>query len=210
MFTILRRFIAKARFPGSASYWEQRYATGGNSGHGSYGKYAEFKAEFLNHFVAEHRIQSVVEFGCGDGNQLSLAVYPLYTGIDVSPTAIDLCSKRFQRDHSKSFFLAGANPPVQADLSISLDVTYHLIEDEAFSRYMTDLFGPALRFVIIYSSDPETGSRPDLHVRHRPISKYVAEHFPGWRLTSRTNNPYPKHPTENFAEFMVFERLPIT
>src|ERR1700689_4886366 len=74
-----------ARFH-SPSYWDSRYAGGGNSGDGSYGNLAKFKASVLNQFVAENRIASVVEFGCGDGNQVSLAEYPRYVGIDVSPT----------------------------------------------------------------------------------------------------------------------------
>ncbi len=65
-------------FPGSDKYWEQRYAVGGNSGVGSYGKFANFKAEVINKFVREHKIKSVIEFGCGDGNQLKLANYPSY------------------------------------------------------------------------------------------------------------------------------------
>jgi hypothetical protein len=32
----------------SANYWERRYADGGTSGSGSYGRLAEFKATFLN------------------------------------------------------------------------------------------------------------------------------------------------------------------
>ena len=66
-----RQFI----FPGSQNYWEKRYSLGGNSGQGSYGKSAEFKSEILNIFVRENCINSVTEYGCGDGNQLCL----LYT-----------------------------------------------------------------------------------------------------------------------------------
>jgi len=206
MLTTFRRLIAKSRFPGSKTYWEHRYAAGGNSGHGSYGEFAQFKADFLNRFVADHGIRSVIEFGCGDGNQLSLAKYPQYIGIDVSPTAIRICSDRFRDDPSKSFFLAGTNTSLQAELSISLDVTYHLIEDDIFARYMADLFAAAQRFVIIYSSDPKSDLRSEAHVRHRPISQYVSQLFPNWRLESRAANPLPKHSALNFAEFMVFVR----
>jgi hypothetical protein len=45
---------------------------------GSYGKFAAFKAEVLNAFVQEMRVDTVIEFGCGDGNQLTLARYPLF------------------------------------------------------------------------------------------------------------------------------------
>ena len=68
-------------FPGSAEYWENRYSAGGHSGVGSYGSFAEFKADVLNQFVSTNRVQTVVEFGCGDGNQLSLAKYPKYIGL---------------------------------------------------------------------------------------------------------------------------------
>ena len=47
----------------------------------------------------------MVEFGCGDGNQLSLAQYPRYVGLDVSRTAIGLCQRRFAKDPAKSRFL---------------------------------------------------------------------------------------------------------
>jgi len=203
MFARLHKLITRLRFPGSSNYWERRYRSGGNSGVGSYGKYAEFKAAFLNQFVVEHAIQSVVELGCGDGNQLSLANYPRYTGFDVSSTAIQVCRQRFQQDRTKQFFLVEEHPGVQADLALSLDVIFHLVEDDVFTRYMTELFASATRFVIVFSSDYDQRTE-DPHVRHRPVSKYVAERLPDWRLLARANHPYP--PEENFANFMVFAK----
>ena len=90
-------------FDDSASYWERRYSGGGHSGVGSYGLFAEFKADVLNRFVAAHAVQSVIEFGCGDGNQLALARYPRYLGFDISETAVARCRKRYRRDRGKSF-----------------------------------------------------------------------------------------------------------
>ena len=40
----------------SADYWEDRYHTKGNSGAGSYGVLAAYKAGFLNAFVAAHTL----------------------------------------------------------------------------------------------------------------------------------------------------------
>lgn len=57
-------------FKGSNNYWERRYQSGKNSGAGSYSKLADFKANIINSFVLEHNITHVIEFGCGDGNQL--------------------------------------------------------------------------------------------------------------------------------------------
>jgi len=70
-------------FPGSREYWTLRYSIGGNSGAGSYGKFAEFKAEVLNAFVATHDTKSIIEFGCGDGNQLCFVNFPNYLGFDI-------------------------------------------------------------------------------------------------------------------------------
>ena len=49
-------------FRGSAAYWDARYRAGGNSGAGSYGRLAAFKAEVLNEFVRRRGIRSIVEF----------------------------------------------------------------------------------------------------------------------------------------------------
>ena len=41
----------------------------------------------------------------------------------------------------------------KADMAISLDVLFHLVEDEIFERYIRNLFSSAQRFVVIYSSN---------------------------------------------------------
>ena len=85
------RPVARLRhltFKGSAKYWEDRYARGGTSGAGSYGRAAEWKAQIVNAWVRELGITSVIDWGCGDGNQLSLADYPRYLGLDRSPSAV--------------------------------------------------------------------------------------------------------------------------
>ena len=141
--SLLRQRIG---FRGSALYWERNYARGGTSGPGSYDAPAEAKSEFLNDFVRTHEVRSVIEFGCGDGHQLSLADYPSYIGLDVSRSAIELCKRRFASDPSKSFFFYDGTCFVDrgghftTDLAISLDVIFHLIEDEVFETYMTQLF----------------------------------------------------------------------
>ena len=69
----------------SSAYWQERYRQGSNSGPGSYGRLALFKAEIVNRFVRDHNIADIIEFGSGDGAQLTLADYPRYVGVDVSP-----------------------------------------------------------------------------------------------------------------------------
>lgn len=203
-------------FPGSREFWETRYSLGGNSGQGSYGKFAEFKAEVLNEFIKKKGIHSVIEFGCGDGNQLSLSQYPQYIGLDVSPTAIALCKEKFGQDESKSFFLYSPFGFVDrqkiflADLGLSLDVIYHLVEDDIYHAYMDHLFASSKRFVIIYSSDVDkAGGVHARHVRHRNFSQRVKERFPGWKFTKKIKNPHPgkgDFGQGSFADFFIFEK----
>ncbi|MCA9784763.1 MAG: class I SAM-dependent methyltransferase, partial [Candidatus Cloacimonetes bacterium] len=168
-------------FPGTKEYWEQRYATGGNSGDGSYNRLAEFKAEILNDFESEFKIRSVLEFGCGDGNQLSLSRYPSYVSYDISQTVISHCRAKFQDDNTKSFCLLEDYRNEKAELVLSLDVIFHLVEDPVFEDYMKRLFQAAERFVIIYSSDREDSfQHPGSHVRHRCYSKWIDFNQPGW------------------------------
>jgi SAM-dependent methyltransferase len=203
-------------FPGSKDFWETRYSLGGNSGQGSYGKFADFKADVLNDFVKEKKILSVIEFGCGDGNQLSLAKYPQYIGLDVSATALSLCREKFSEDKSKSFFLYSPSCFVdhqkvfQADLGLSLDVIYHLVEDEVYHAYLDHLFNASKKFVIIYSSDVnKEGGTHARHVRHRQFSQRVKERFPDWKMLKKINNPYPgkgDFGQGSFADFFIFKK----
>jgi len=204
---------APTNFSGSASYWEQRYRGGGDSGAGSYGRLADFKAEILNRFVASHTVESVIEFGSGDGNQLSLARYPSYIGLDVSASAIQMCKKRFAEDSSKSFFLYQPDCFVDrqgifaSDLAMSLDVIYHLVEDRIFDMYMRHLFGAGRRFVAVYSTN-EDSSTGDAHVKHRQFTRWVEQNAPAWRLLEHVPNRYPFHPDQigesSNAEFFFF------
>ncbi len=208
---IEKKRLDRKRFPGSSEYWEKRYATGGNSGVGSYSKFAEFKAEVLNDFVAKNNIESVVEFGCGDGNQLSLATYPIYVGVDVSPTVLDVCKTKFSNDASKTFKLMTEYNNETADISMSLDVIYHLVEDEIFESYMHTLFKAANRYVIIYASDSEDDERHDgAHVRHRIFTKWINENISNCKLIEHIPNKYPyegDYKTGSFSDFYVYEMI---
>ena len=179
-------------FVTSGSYWEARYAAGATSGTGSYDVLAQFKADVLNRFVRQQAVTSVIELGCGDGNQLSLADYPSYVGFDVAPSAVQRCRKAFRKDRTKAFHVydpISFPRQTQADLALSLDVIFHLVEDEVFTQHMSDLFSVGRRFVGIYSSNDE---EPDIgqHVRNRRFTDWVDLHRPGWRLQSQVPNPH--------------------
>jgi SAM-dependent methyltransferase len=186
----------------------------GNSGSGSYGRLAMFKAEFLNEFISKRGVATILELGCGDGAQLELANYPGYVGVDVSQTAIDVCRGRFSDVLEYRFFYSDERNAYRNayDLSLSLDAIYHLVEDEVFESYMNDLFGFSRRFVIIYSSDNERAYAGS-HVRHRRFGQYVAARFPQWKLIERVPNKYPFDPLDedntSFCDFFVYEMVSV-
>lgn len=185
-------------FERSDQYWEDRYRRGGTSGSGSAGRLARFKAEFLNDFVDRHHISSVVEFGCGDGTQLQLANYPRYVGFDVAPTSVALCEDKFGNNPNYEFHLVGSKEYENfsaSDISLSIDVIYHLIEDRVFEAYMRKLFSSASLYVIIYAYDFDRFYESK-HERGRKFTAWIAENVPEWTLSDKIENRYPFDPRD--------------
>ena len=209
----LCRFLHRRKFKSfldSEKYWKQRYQFGGHSGSGSYGRLAAFKAAVLNNFVCENNVNSIIEYGCGDGNQLKLASYPKYIGFDVSIDAISACRRLFHQDSTKSFYLMNQYNGERADLTLSLDVIYHLVEDHVFERYMERLFDTADRFVIIYSSNFDDTENKVPHVKHRACAKWIADNLDHWALVKYVPNQYPykgNNHEGSFADFFIYQKI---
>lgn len=220
MMTTLKALLWKlkmrlGRFPGSQEYWEKRYAKGGNSGPGSYTEFAEYKAKVMNRLIAEHKVATAIEFGCGDGNQLAMIQYPNYHGLDVSLSAVERCKALFRSDHTKRFSLYRpmdfnpTDPLFRADLGVSMDVLFHLVEQDVFETYLTHLFASAERLVVIYARDVD--GPPTFHERNRAFTKYIGTLAPGWRLKEHLPSPFKskartKTEAGNTAEFFVFAK----
>ncbi len=213
------RFIAKAiyftifvpfkSFSGSEEYWRARYKSGANSGAGSYNKFAEFKAGVLNGFVRDKLISTIIEYGCGDGNQLIFSEYPSYIGFDVSQEAISQCKEIFSNDKTKTFRLMHQHAGDTAQLTLSLDVIYHLIEDNVFHNYMEQLFNSSTKFVIIYSSNTDRQEKFQApHLKHRKFSKWLNSKSE-WKLIQHIQNKYPYTGNDlegSFADFYIYEK----
>lgn len=195
-------------------YWDERYQNGGNSGFGSYGRLAEFKAGVINNFVGDKKIGRIIEFGCGDGNQLSMFNVNSYSGVDISPTAIMMCRRKFEDDPKKKFLTLAefTAMPFKAELTLSLDVIFHLVEDDVFSNYMTMLLDTSERFCIIYASDSDDRVDPAVHVRHRKFSRWIKKNRPNWRLVNKIYNDFPHDGSINpkdlsFSNFYFYEKF---
>ena len=94
---------------------------------------------------------------------------------------------------------------------MSLDVIYHLVEDDVYETYMRRLERSATRFVCVYSSNIELpGHVP--HIRHRCFTDWFARNAPQWALSDYVRNRYSydvANPAEtSWADFYFFERRP--
>jgi glycosyltransferase involved in cell wall biosynthesis len=201
--------VRQRRFRSSSHYWEQRYRVGEGSGVGSYGKYADYKADVLNRFFAEHNVRKVADFGCGDGNQLRLLRCAEYLGLDVSPAAVEHCRALYRDDPSKTFVVNNGPDAIATvrvfgpELTMSLDVIYHLVEDETYERYLTNLFEVSSRYVVIYSTNADR--RYDFpHQVDRRFTDYIAKHITGWTTLAVFDNPHKGPDTQ--SDFHIYQK----
>lgn len=207
----LGKWLPLLNFRGSGDYWRQRYRLGGDSGEGSGGVWADYKARVLNAFVSEQGVTDVIEFGCGDGRQLELAEYPRYLGLDISPEAVALCRERFEGDTDKQFGLLDDYMGQAADLSLSLDVLFHLVEDEVYFDYLDRLFKAGRRFVIVYATSADDSPKTLRHVRHRPVEADIATRFPDFVRMGDLEAALPPPPREQgeggYTRFFIYQRM---
>ena len=172
----------------SGDYWKVRYRASGDSGLGSYGTYCQNKANVLNQILERFQIEDVIEFGCGDGNQLKYYQVKKYLGLDISDDAILRCREIFKADRSKSFMqynpraFFNSGDIFAATAAISIDVIFHLVEDQVFAKYMEDLFSCAERYVIISSSNHSNNHGGKPHVKHHMFTDYIDHKWKEWKL----------------------------
>ena len=93
-------------------------------------------------------------------------------------------------------------------------MTFHLVEDEAFERYMLDLLEHSSRFVVLYTSDSDVFLPKEANPTSRSASagRSLDGDAKSWRLMARYPNRYPYkegniHGTSP-ADFYVYERDP--
>jgi len=166
-------------------------------------------AKIINEFIVEKKITSVIEFGVGDGSQLSLLRVPKYTGFDVSETIVEKNKVFFSLDKSKEFYHTSEFNNQKAELVLSLDVLYHLLNDDIYENYMRNLFKASEKYVIIYSSNKDEYHCQ--HVVHRKFTDWVESNQPTWTLHSHTKNQFPFNPADpsntSFADFYIYGRI---
>lgn len=175
----------------AVEYWNRRYREGGNSGAGSMDEAAREKADFVNEIIHEFRPQTIIDWGCGDGEVLRrLDIKCRYYGVEVSPYMVLELSKRFSRD----FYRFGSpkkarNLRWRGELSMSLDVMFHLVNPIDYRGYLSSLFGTSDRLVLIKSPD-KTRNGMNRHVLYRRWTPDVTRLFPSWTLIRNVDDWY--------------------
>lgn len=184
----VKRALSHLTFKGSTQYWRERYARGGNSGAGSNGRLQDYKAKFVNEFIQYHGITSVLDMGVGDGSFAKRVRVNYYHGCDVSPNAIGRC--RLLKSNGEIFpTCTFGETPVVTQLGLSLDVIYHLTEDDVYWKYLEDLFGYSTKYVIIYGYEHSDG-KTWAHVKPRWFTLDIQRAFPEWELVGLHYPPY--------------------
>ena len=200
----------------SGEYWKQRYNNNGNSGSGSYGRLCEFKNRVLNRLVKENNIAKVIEIGCGDGNILINSAYKEYRGYDISEKVVKICQDKIKKENYEFEVIKSDTAIEKGDLVLSLDVIFHLIEDEEYYKYMYSLFTHSTKWVIIYTSDMnekefnEKYGVQGSHVKSRKITEFIKNNVKNWDLVKTIHNEYPYNLNDrnntSFSNFYIYQK----
>ncbi len=192
---LLKKIVKKNLGFNYKDYWEDRYSVGGTSGAGSYGILAEYKANVVNEYLEQWNINSVIEFGCGDGNQLKFMNYPKYLGLDIANSAIDKCGSIFKDDMNKSFLLYHPRHFLNkgffcADLVVCMDVLYHITDEKDLLKTLQDIFSCSSRHVILYTNIVELKTEPNSHIKCWDTLQYLKKGFPNFKIEEIVEQRY--------------------
>lgn len=168
----------------SRSYWNRRYATGGNSGAGSYGPAVEKKVAWLG---ALEGVSSIVEVGCGDFHFGALLCQRFteasYIGLDQS----DLIVRRnnlWHRIENIEFRtpLHHAEPLPEADLVLCVDVLFHILDDQEYRNMLVNLQQAWTKYLVVSAYEYDGLKSPHVNIRKfdpayfgKPILREVIE-----------------------------------
>ena len=200
---------------GVLRYWKNRHRRGRGHwesvGRGSVGKLARYKAGLVNELVQEVDAVRIVDLGCGDGRQADRFHVPEYVGLEVSEHAVAEARKRLAKHPNRTAHVWEPSDllPETGCIALSMDVVFHLVDDELHDAYMRALFQAGTKAVAIYSTDYE--GEPQGHMRHRNVSRWVEENIQGWKRTQAVPPPWPnsEHP-QNGSDcwWLVWEPTP--
>ncbi len=125
---------------------------------------------------------SVLDVGCGDGKRTRNLPMPAYIGIDQSPEAVE--SAKTRRPEGRFIVGCLADFPVQADLTICLDMLIHESDAGAYRAQVAGLWESANRALVISGYEQPLGTVSPTSYFHEPLSATLlavapeAEYYP--------------------------------
>jgi hypothetical protein len=156
----------------SIDIWKERYEKNPElgSGNGSKGELLNFKVNFLNSFIEQNNIKSVLDFGHGDLSVANKLLVDSYTGIDIfngdnfNIKKLKIKKCRFDAYEDES-----------ADLVICLDVLYHILEDEqTYMHHAIDkMIEKSNKYIIIYAHDSLIDNYYNSHLFDSKWMQYI-------------------------------------
>ena len=119
----------------------------------------------------------LLDAGCGKGwltDALSTVGHDV-TGIDCSPTAIEICRKHRQGTFAEAA-LHEFSDPAGFDAAISLDVMFHILDDDVWQRSLRNL-AANLRsggLLVLSDTDVEEQTTSGNYIVYRPFEAYLS------------------------------------
>jgi SAM-dependent methyltransferase len=114
----------------------RRNLWGFSSGHGSLPSVTKGYRKFVENFIRNNSVKSVLDFGCGDWQFSRFIDFSNvdYVGVDVVPSLIQENSRKFSKENIK-FFLSPVrfSELLTTDLLIVKDVLQHFSNNEVFA-----------------------------------------------------------------------------
>lgn len=149
----------------SIDFWDNRYAIGGTSGVGSTGNLLNFKINFINDFIKNNDIKTVLDFGHGDCSLAKEIIVDTYLGIDGAKSInrdIDgfqsvnkylTCSRFDVLSTDIEKYIKNVN----IDMTMCIDVLYHILDDEIeyLEKTLHNLYCSSSKYIMIYAQDSE-------------------------------------------------------
>jgi SAM-dependent methyltransferase len=214
----------------TAGYWERRYLHGGFSGAGSRGESLSQKIGFAHTVYGDVQKEGgcgVLDLGCGDGRFAAGFVkfgleeqvnFTAYRAVDISPKALEIAEEFCRHNvppeevnRHMSFELFRPDRPEQPitpgvfGLGLSLEVIFHILEDDIYDLYMRTLFDRCRTVFIQTAADPEPVRTAGDHIVWRDTQEWVWTHRPEAVCIHHIPRPFGDR---SFSDFFVYRTGP--
>ena len=155
---------------------------------------------YINNFIKEHNIKSLLDFGCGDFNIGSKLNIDMYYGVDISKDLIEYNKLKYEDElHKFIFNNESYNNLPSTDLIIIKEVLQHLDNDK-IKEILDHLIHITNKYIIIFdtSYNDDININPNLNITN--ITTLISS------KEIKNYNLHPELPPFNY-DFKIIDRL---